>query len=63
MVNTTTGEIQWDVPSGAPIYTSYQDVNYFNKITGDDYFFIDVGEDGALYSHTSKGKEVWQLTF
>ncbi|KAL6279161.1 hypothetical protein ACE6H2_016042 [Prunus campanulata] len=57
MVNTTTGEIQWDVPSGAPIYTSYQDVNYFNKITSDDYFFIDVGEDGALYSHTSKGKE------
>ncbi|CAB4309313.1 unnamed protein product [Prunus armeniaca] len=57
MMNTTTGEIQWDVPSGAPIYTSYQDVNYFNKITSDDYFFIDVGEDGALYSHTSKGKE------
>ncbi|XP_068305761.1 serine/threonine-protein kinase/endoribonuclease IRE1b-like [Pyrus communis] len=56
MVNTNPWSILWGFSSGAPIHTSYQDASFLNNTKSDDHF-IDLGEDGALYSHTRSGKE------
>ncbi|XP_050378795.1 serine/threonine-protein kinase/endoribonuclease IRE1b [Argentina anserina] len=52
-VNPKTMEIEWALSSGPRIHSSYQNVSFFNNCRSDDHFFVDVGEDWALYRHSN----------
>ncbi|XP_004300122.1 PREDICTED: serine/threonine-protein kinase/endoribonuclease IRE1b-like isoform X2 [Fragaria vesca subsp. vesca] len=57
-VNPKTMEIEWALSSGPRIHSSYRNVSYFDNCRSDDHFFVDIGEDWALYRHSnSKGKK------
>lgn len=67
LVDTGSKKILWSFSSGRPIYSSYQeflshDNDKSNASESDNDFYIDCGEDWALYAHSkSFGKVVRKL--
>ena len=70
LVDTISKKILWSLPSGWPIYSSYQTIpnneSGKSKVNGSELtndFFIDCGDDWELYLHSKRfGKVVCQFS-